>query len=1360
MLLKKISISFSALALSFLISFSAFGDDLEIYLGAGDVEVAYNPNVLFIMDTSGSMNSNDGTSESRMQRVQRALNQTLAEATNINAGLMRFSDHGGPILYPVTDIDKPLPAEILTNTKSSGDDAYEIDNVVKTNSDELTIASGTKRVYTGLRFTNINIPQGATITKALLRFTSAKLDTEETDIKIYAEDTGNSSQFEVRREDISGRDATTAELLWDSDTEFPLADETKLSPDLSFVIQEVINRPDWCGGNALSLILEAKGSAGTNRKAYASDLGESSSPQLILSYDESTASGCVAGTNTYQVQSQKNNIEEKPNGENSTLNQLNFNNSGNAFIGLRFQNVLIPRGANIKRAYVEFTAADSKGGSASQMTIKGVARDDTDEFETGVRYQLRDEPKTGAAVSWTNIGRWNKDTEYTTPELKTVLQEIINRSGWVSGNSLTLSFSNFGWEDIAAYTHRGTASKSPRLFIEFEGNAVPGRSSTVRDYLTSRVNELTTDGWTPIVDTLYEAAMYYGGNDVYYGRERGTADVNTSVRRKTRVSHIDSYIGDAPIRPSGCTDFDLSSRNCVEERIPVGARYISPVEDLQCQVNNHIVLLSDGIANNNHSVDEIEALLGKSCTGAGGEKCGVDLVKNITDGGTSKIGAQVKTHTIGFATGDDANTFLRKLAEDGGGSFNTANDSESLLAAFTKILRQVTDVNTTFVSPGVAVNQNNRLTHRDELYFALFRPEEGTMWPGNLKKYKVRGGVVVDSKGVSAVDSGTGFFNVNAHSYWSMNPDGNDVRKGGAASRIDLLRNLYVFDDSPGTIVKSANRFNESNASITVEDLALTHLDDPDARREQLLKWARGVDVRDADGDGSSTDINPFMGDPIHSQPIIINYSDTDSAIFVATNHGFIHSFNAETGEENFAIMPRELLENMHEFYINNTTFNHIYGIDGDLVYREADDRKILYVGMRRGGNNYYAFDVTNKTNPKLMFTIDGGEGVFENLGQTWSRPVVTKINIGGSVKDVLIFGGGYDEDQDTKITRSPDDVGNSVFIVDADNGDLLWSASDAGANLTIAEMKYSIPASISAIDRDADGLVDHMYVADMGGQLFRLDVVNGASAGSLVSGKILANLSGEAAIDNRRFYYGPDVSEIVLGDEQYYAVAIGSGYRAGPLNTTINDNFYMVKDKGVFTRDDDGNFTHPETPFVLESLYDATDHLLTSEDEAERDIAAASFATKDGWYIRLTTNGEKVLSAPLILDYKVFFSTYIPSASSESLCAPPSGSSRAYLVNLFNGNAIADINVNRQLEASDRTADAPQPGIAPSPIITFTEDNDPIFCLGANCESARIDPEDGPDSCGSDFECLIQNVFGDAERVRKDVWQTEIERE
>ncbi|GGO63367.1 PilC/PilY family type IV pilus protein [Bowmanella pacifica] len=1356
--MNKLGLSVSSALLSAMISMSAFGDDLEIYLGTGNSQVNYHPNVLFIMDTSGSMTNKDGGDTSRMARVQQGLKTVLQSVTNINAGLMRFSDYGGPVLYPVRGVDEPVEPEFITSIAQPGDDAYERNGVVTLNSTTVKLAEGTDKLVTGLRFSGVSVPQGAVITSAFLRFTSAQLNTASVAINFQAELTANSTTFTSSPNDISSRPRTLASVDWTLDNDWPISGELVNTPDISPVIQEIVDLNGWCGGNSLSVLITGQGTgAASTRLIQGFEEGSGLSAQLVLAYDQASATGCVSGEQIYQVNSNADNVEERGDGYDATGTELTFDNDYNRYIGMRFENVTIPQGAVVQEAYLEFTGAQKRWDSAS-FKLSAANVDDAPDFNPHYRYMVRNMAKT-SSVTWSNVPKWSKNQVYQSPSLASAVQQVVNRGGWQPGNAMVFIASDFDGER-AAFSYKGKPSEAPRLIVKFQGNATPETASTVREHLLNKVDELSANGYTPIVDTLYEAVNYYGGLDVDYGLTRGNSNVSSSVRRSTRVSHRMSYAGADAVLPPGCSAEDPSNYDCITEYIPSGATYLTPITDMQCQTNNHIVLLSDGEANSNHSVNKIQSLLNQACAEgySGGETCGIDLVKNISKSADSVIGTKIVTHTIGFAANATANNYLNQLAINGGGGFYTADSTENLVDAFQSILKTVKDVNATFVSPGVAVNQLNRLTHKDELYFALFKPAEGTIWPGNLKKYKISGDVILDSLGQDAVDDSTGFFHDNSHSYWSTLADGNDVREGGAASRMSLPRNVYFFSGN-GTITTSANQLHENNNSILPADLGIPVSAQQDLLRDTVVKWTRGVDVQDVDADGDTTDIRLQMGDPIHSQPVIINYSNTDAAILVATNQGFLHSFDAETGAENFAVTPKELMSNLYDFYQDNSTFTHVYGLDGDLVLRQHDDgRKLLYVGMRRGGRNYYAFDVSTKTEPSLLFKIEGGSVGFEKLGQSWSRPTVTKVRIGGNSKTVLIFGGGYDAEQDNKALRSPDVVGNAVYMVDADTGALLWSASNAGADLNLDAMQYSIPARISVIDRENDGYADHMYVVDTGGQLFRLDIHNGQSGSDFVTGAHMASFSSDATVeDNRRFYYGPDVSEISLANEHYYAVALGSGYRAHPLNTQIQDNMYMIKDKGVFTLDIDGNYGLPEMPITTADLYDATDHLLTSSNQAERELEAAAFAGKQGWFIRLGGGGEKVLASPLILNYKLFFTTYLPASISQSLCAPPTGNSRAYLVELINGNAVKDFNNNGDKEHVDRHADLKQTGIAPDTKILIEDIVKPVVCLGTECTSAVID-ENEP--CGSAFECLAENIYGRFERVQRGYWKTEHERE
>lgn len=84
--------------------------------------------------------------------------------------------------------------------------------------------------------------------------------------------------------------------------------------------------------------------------------------------------------------------------------------------------------------------------------------------------------------------------------------------------------------------------------------------------------------------------------------------------------------------------------------------------------------------------------------------------------------------------------------------------------------------------------------------------------------------------------------------------------------------------------------------------------------------------------------------------------------------------------------------------------------------------------------------------------------------------------------------------------------MGNAIYMVNAVNGKLIWSASDASSNSgaashdTVSNMKWSIPSDVAAVDLDVDGFIDALYATDLGGQIFRVDLnMDNTGAGSLV---------------------------------------------------------------------------------------------------------------------------------------------------------------------------------------------------------------------------------------------------------------------
>src|SRR5690606_33897007 len=90
------------------------------------------------------------------------------------------------------------------------------------------------------------------------------------------------------------------------------------------------------------------------------------------------------------------------------------------------------------------------------------------------------------------------------------------------------------------------------------------------------------------------------------------------------------------------------------------------------------------------------------------------------------------------------------------------------------------------------------------------------------------------------------------------------------------------------------------------------------------------------------------------------------------------------------------------------------YGLDGGItVWRKGDggrgvERVIVFMGQRRGGDRYYAVDVTDRSAPKVLWSIKGSTTDFTRLAQTWSTPALSQVTLNGAKVPVLIFGGGY----------------------------------------------------------------------------------------------------------------------------------------------------------------------------------------------------------------------------------------------------------------------------------------------------------------------------------------------------------------
>ncbi len=537
--------------------------------------------------------------------------------------------------------------------------------------------------------------------------------------------------------------------------------------------------------------------------------------------------------------------------------------------------------------------------------------------------------------------------------------------------------------------------------------------------------------------------------------------------------------------------------------------------------------------------------------------------------------------------------------------------------------------------------------------------------------------------------------------------------------------------------------------------------------RTNLTEWVRGYDyLNDEFGPGSPVNIRPYVhGDVLHSRPVVINYgTGTGVVVFYGANDGVYRAVNGNqtsaigttpAGGELWGFIPSEFYGKLKRLHDNSpvilfpsTTTGIIpaptlkdYFTDGptglyQLINSSGGTQTAyIYLTMRRGGRFIYALDVTTPTAPKFLWKHSNADTGFSELGQTWSQPKVAMVK--GYANPVLIFAGGYDTAEDAE-PPTADTMGRGIYILDATTGALVWKATygaslscpDASAACTLPNMIYSIPSDITLMDRDSDGFIDRMYVGDVGGNIWRVDLE--PTAGNLPANwqvekfAALGCNTGPCAggVTPRKFLYAPEVISV----SGYDAVFAGSGDREHPLyanppiytdpttypqaSYNVVNRIYMLKDT-LTGSDGSGMVPITELTGSTANLFDAT--------------ATTYPGTLDGYYITLKT-GEKCVNAPLVVAGYVYFGTNKPDKPSTNVnqCEDPLGEAASYQLSPFSG-------------AYSR-GEWDSGGLPPSPVAGVVNIVDPStgktiqvpFCIGCGVGDEGQSQQNGNSTCNT----------------------------
>ena len=169
-------------------------------------------------------------------------------------------------------------------------------------------------------------------------------------------------------------------------------------------------------------------------------------------------------------------------GEESTSGSVNLSSSDLELVdegsniaqtvGMRFNGIGIPQGATILNAYLQFQVDETDSGS-SDLEIRGQNDDNATTF-TSSSGNITSRPTTGNVVSWapppwTSTGAAGSDQR--TPDISAVIQEIVDRTGWVANNSLVIIITGSG--ERTAESYNGSSSAAALLHVEYVNSPPP-----------------------------------------------------------------------------------------------------------------------------------------------------------------------------------------------------------------------------------------------------------------------------------------------------------------------------------------------------------------------------------------------------------------------------------------------------------------------------------------------------------------------------------------------------------------------------------------------------------------------------------------------------------------------------------------------------------------------------------------------------------------------------------------------------------------------------------------------------------------------------------------------------------------------
>lgn len=408
-----------------------------------------------------------------------------------------------------------------------------------------------------------------------------------------------------------------------------------------------------------------------------------------------------------------------------------------------------------------------------------------------------------------------------------------------------------------------------------------------------------------------------------------------------------------------------------------------------------------------------------------------------------------------------------------------------------------------------------------------------------------------------------------------------------------------------------------------------------------------------------------ILGDIISGAPVRVgkppfSYADTGYADFVTTkasrkpvvyvgaNDGMLHAFSADStdgGKELWAYMPTAVMPNLYKLANNDYASHHQYYVDGPPIMADIKVgsawKTILVGGLGSGGAAYYALDITDPTSPQLLW-----EFTDANMGLTHGNPVIGKKADGTWI---VAFTSGYN--------NTAGDGKGHLYVLNANTGaPLLDIPTTAGSSASPSGL-----AKINAwIESRANNTIKRLYGGDLEGNLWRFDIDNLVlpNKGALQLAKLQIDASTPQPITIK-----PEM--VLISQKPVVVISTGRYLGVDDITNTVQQSVYAVKDQLTDTgwgdvRADTANFVR-QTLTLNGPAATATTASITNN--------PVDWNTKGGWWFDLPHSKERVATNMSMLGETLVIGSAIPTGDACS----SGGSSWLYNVNVTNGGKIGD---------------------------------------------------------------------------------------